>query len=610
MTDARAHSPMGLTFHSREFLVIITVILSVLAVATVAHLTSVARITLRAASDEGEMLARQLFHQSARGIEGSEWTSLEALRSNPGIRALLEGIVGYSHTVVYAAIADPAGRAVVHSDPAQEGTPLPSRESLKTVLAWGTPRTVALMLGEPQVYEAQLPIRLGDRPFGTVRVGISTSLLRRELTQALVQSLVLAATSLVVALAVGLGAGRILLQSLRRIAQRMERFTRGVHGAAVDLTRDDELGELAARVNRLGERIHNDRSRGRGEETRMDGIVSSLEDAVLFLNRKREVVFCNQAAEGILDRRLQEVVGYSLESLLPGDHPLLPVVANLFDAGQGCRNVSLKAQGPDGRTWELAVSSYRIHEGDEVGGGILALKDLDPVRAVQSLVTYSQKLAALGRLTSGVAHEVKNPLNAMRIHLELLKTRLTGERPQVRENLEVIGQEIQRLDRVVQGFLKFMRPQDLRLEPVDMNVLLSEIAHLAGTSVRIALDLEPDLPRVMGDAELLQQACTNLLANAGEAMPQGGTVTLATRMLPLGAIEVRVKDEGVGIPSEDLENIFRLYFTTKPSGSGIGLSLVYRIVQMHEGRVDVESAVGRGTTVILTLPLAPMRVAT
>lgn len=601
---------MGLTFHSREFLVIITVILSVLAVATVAHLTSVARITLRAASDEGEMLARQLFHQSARGIEGSEWTSLEALRSNPGIRALLEGIVGYSHTVVYAAIADPAGRAVVHSDPAQEGTPLPSRESLKTVLAWGTPRTVALMLGEPQVYEAQLPIRLGDRPFGTVRVGISTSLLRRELTQALVQSLVLAATSLVVALAVGLGAGRILLQSLRRIAQRMERFTRGVHGAAVDLTRDDELGELAARVNRLGERIHNDRSRGRGEETRMDGIVSSLEDAVLFLNRKREVVFCNQAAEGILDRRLQEVVGYSLESLLPGDHPLLPVVANLFDAGQGCRNVSLKAQGPDGRTWELAVSSYRIHEGDEVGGGILALKDLDPVRAVQSLVTYSQKLAALGRLTSGVAHEVKNPLNAMRIHLELLKTRLTGERPQVRENLEVIGQEIQRLDRVVQGFLKFMRPQDLRLEPVDMNVLLSEIAHLAGTSVRIALDLEPDLPRVMGDAELLQQACTNLLANAGEAMPQGGTVTLATRMLPLGAIEVRVKDEGVGIPSEDLENIFRLYFTTKPSGSGIGLSLVYRIVQMHEGRVDVESAVGRGTTVILTLPLAPMRVAT
>jgi len=167
---------------------------------------------------------------------------------------------------------------------------------------------------------------------------------------------------------------------------------------------------------------------------------------------------------------------------------------------------------------------------------------------------------------------------------------------------------------VVQGFLKFMRPQDLRLEPVDMNVVLSEIAlaepEATQTLVRIALDLERDLPPVMGDAELLRQACTNLLANAVESMPQGGTVTLATRMLPLGAIEVRVKDEGVGIPSEDLESIFRLYFTTKPSGSGIGLSLVYRIVHMHEGRVDVESAVGRGTTVILTLPLAPMRVAT
>lgn len=603
---------MGLsTLRSREVLGITVVVLLVVVVATVAHLASVARLTLRHAAGEGELLARQLFHQSARVIEASVRPSPLLLRPDPGIRALLEGMEGYSQTVVYAAIVDPAGHTWVHSDPAQEGKTLPPHESLETVLEWGTLRIVTALLGEPRIYEVRLPMRLGEEPFGAARVGISTSLLRRELTDALVRSLALAAGALVVAVAVGLGAGGVLLRSLRRIAQRMERLARRRDGAAVDLTRDDELGELAARVNRLGEQLQPDPSRGQSEKARDEGLINSLEDAVVFLNGRREVVFCNQAAEGILERRLEALAGRPLKAVLPAAHPLLPVVAELFDRGQGRRGVPLKVSGSDGRIRELAVSSYRIREGEEAGGGVLALKDLDPVRAVQSLVTYSQKLAALGRLTSGVAHEVKNPLNAMRIHLELLRTRLGGARPEVGENLEVIAEEIQRLDRVVQGFLKFMRPQDLHLAPVDINALLAEVARLAApeatqSGVEIVLDLAPDLPPVTGDAELLQQAFTNLVTNAIQAMPRGGTVTLTTRLASRGVVEVHVSDQGVGIPPEDLDKIFRLYYTTKTNGSGIGLSLVYRIVQMHDGQIEVESTVGKGTTMILALPLVPV----
>ncbi|MBI4611437.1 MAG: PAS domain-containing protein [Candidatus Rokubacteria bacterium] len=601
-----------LTLRSREVLAITTVVLLVVAVATGAHLASVARITLRAAADEGELLARQLFHQSSRVIAAARPPSTTVLGRDPGIRALLEGMVGYSHTVVYAAIVDPAGRVAVHSDPSREGTPLPPRESLATVRAWGTLRMIGAMLGEPRVYEAQLPMQLGARPFGTVRVGISTSLLRRELIDALLRGLTLAAAALVVAVAVGLGAGRPLLRSLRRIAQGMERLARGEYGAAVDLTRDDELGELAARVNRLGERIQADQSQWQSEKAQMEGIINTLEDAVVVLNRNRQVIFCNQAAAELLGRPMEEMLNQPLEAFLPAQHALLPVVEGLFEVGQECRNVPMKVPCRDGPTRELAASSYRIREGGQAGGGVLALKDLDPVRAVQSLVTYSQKLAALGRLTSGVAHELKNPLNAMRIHLELVKTRLKAGQPEVGENLDVIAREIQQLDRVVQGFLKFARPQDLRLAPVDMNAVLTEVARLtapeaAQSGAQIILDPAPHLPRAMGDAELLQQACTNLVTNAIQAMPRGGTVTLATRLLPQGVIEVRVSDEGVGIPPEEIEKIFRLYYTTKSDGSGIGLSLVYRIVQLHDGRIDVESTVGRGTTVILTLPITQAR---
>ena len=601
---------MRLTLRSREVLAVTAVVLLVVAVTTAAQLAAVARIALRSASDEGTFAARQLFHQSARAMAASRQPPVIALRRDPGVRALLDGIVGYSPTIVYAAIVDRSGRALVHSSPALEDATLPPRESVEAVVGASALTTVTMLFGQPRVYEALLPLQVGDRPFGVVRVGLSTSLIRRELTHTLLRSLALAAGAIVIAVLAGLGVGTMLLRSIRRITEGMERLVRGQYGATVELTGDDELGELAARVNRLGERIQADQSQWQSERAQLAGIINTLEDAVIVLDPGRRVVFSNSAAEDVLARRLDDIGGSTLDAVLPADHPLLGVISDLFEAGQECRSMPLKVPRGDGGTREVAVSSYRIDEGAHAGAGVLALKDLDPVRAVQSLVSYSQKLAALGHLTAGVAHEVRNPLNAMRIHVELLRTRLgSAPRPEVSEPLDVLVGEIQRLDRVVQGFLKFARPQDLRLSRVDVNALLADAARLSSTEAVeagciIALDLATGLPGVIADPELLEQAVTNLLVNAIQAMPSGGTVTLASRDGAHGTVEIRVSDEGVGIRPDDVERIFRLYYTTKPNGSGIGLSLVYRIVQMHDGRVDVESTVGRGTTMTVTLPSA------
>jgi signal transduction histidine kinase len=605
---------MRLTLRARQVLALAVVVLLVVVASTVAHLVNVARLALGSAADEGELMAKQLYHQSSRVIAASPTPSPALLEQDPGIRALLEGMIGYSHTVVYAAVVDPTDRILAHSNLKLVGEILPPRESLERLKARSTLGIVASLFGEPEVYEAQLPMKLGERPFGTVRVGVSTSLLKQALSEAALYSLAVALAALGIAVAVGLVVGHLLMQSLRKIALGMDRLARGEYGATVDLTRDDELGELAARVNKLGERVHAEQSHWQSDRARMEGILDSLEDAVIVLNARREVVFCNQAAEGLLGQSPESADG-ALVGLLPGDHPLAPVVTELFDAGIERRNAAVKVRCPDGQARELAVSSYRIPDGERAGGGVLALRNLDPVRAVQSLVTYSQKLAALGRLTSGVAHEVKNPLNAMRIHLELLKARLGASQPAVRENVDVIAQEIVRLDRVVQGFLKFVRPEEVRLAPVDVKALLSDVARLiapeaARAGARITEDVVPDLPPVSGDAELLQQALTNLVTNAIQAMPKGGTVTLAARRGPDGSVEIRVADEGIGILPQDLEKVFRLYYTTKAQGSGIGLSMVYRIVQMHDGRIDVESEVDRGTAMVLTLPAASGSVST
>ena len=359
---------MGLTLRARRGLALAVVVLLVVAGSTVGHLASVTRIALGAASEEGELLARQLSYQSSRVLDAAPAPSPTVLQRDPGIRAMLEGIVGYSHTVVYAAVVDPSGRVLAHSNPKLEGEMLPRRQSLEHLKEWSTLRSVLSLLGEPDIYEAQVPMVLGERPFATVRVGVSTSLLRQELGRAALHSLVVALAALSVAVIVGLGVGHMLLQALRKIAQGMERLARGERHAAADLTRDDELGELAARVDRLGER------------TRTDGIFDKLEDAVIVLNANREVVFHNQAAESLLGPRSAAV--------LPNEHPLATVVAELFDHGIERRNASVEVPSPDGQPRELAVSSDRIADGSGAGGGVLALRNLEPVRAVQSLVHY------------------------------------------------------------------------------------------------------------------------------------------------------------------------------------------------------------------------------
>jgi signal transduction histidine kinase len=599
---------MTLNARVGELVGVTLVVLLVVAVATAAHLATIARVTLDNAADEGRLLSRQLLHQAAHVLQTAGPAGPAAFRKDPSLRALLDGLVGYSRAVVYGAIVDGTGRALLHSDPSLQGRALPPRPLLDDVRAAGLPQLAEMLLGPPQIYEVRLPVRIGDQPFGTIHVGVSTSLVRQTLRDELVRSLTLGAGALALAIALGLGAGRVLLGYLRRIARRVERLARGDPG--VELGPGDDMGRLAERLKGLGERIQ---ATAGGAASAGSESAIQLQNAVILFGTDGVVVFANAAAERLVGR---ELAGRPLAAALPPAHPLTSLAAELVDGNSAPRHETVALAASTGESREWAVSAYPVRTGVEPAGGLLVLRDLEPARAVESLVSYSQKLAALGRLTSGVTHEVKNPLNAMRIHLELLRARLAQSGspvpPEIAENLDVIAHEIQRLDRVVQGFLRFVRPQDLRLAPVDINAVLSDVARLARpeaarSGVEIVLDLGRDLPPVTADAELIAQASGNLVSNAAQAMSGGGTLVIASRRAAPAGVEIRVVDQGVGVPPEHLEKIFRLYFTTKPGGSGIGLAMVYRIVQMHDGRIDVESTVGKGTTVTVTLPAAPER---
>jgi signal transduction histidine kinase len=262
----------------------------------------------------------------------------------------------------------------------------------------------------------------------------------------------------------------------------------------------------------------------------------------------------------------------------------------------------------DGRK-RVSVSVQEIQGEGERMGALVTLRDLDSLESINTQLQVSERLAAVGRITAGVAHEVKNPLNSMRLWLENLKESLPADRDgAAQQAVNVLDAEIDRLDAVVKRFLDFARPMDVRLEPTQLAGLLREVLEVAQpqlqrAKVEVAQLLPIGIPEVFVDRDLLKQAVLNLVLNAVDAMPAGGQLQLTLSRRGEMA-EITVGDTGKGIPPEHRQKVFQLFFTTRPGGSGIGLASTFRIVQLHNGSINFTSEVGRGTTFRIELPLA------
>jgi signal transduction histidine kinase len=260
--------------------------------------------------------------------------------------------------------------------------------------------------------------------------------------------------------------------------------------------------------------------------------------------------------------------------------------------------------GENGRHLEISLDF--IEERDERIGALLNLRDAESVHRIEDEIELSRRLAAIGRLTSGVAHEVKNPINAIVVHLEVMRQKLSDVDPATRRHMDVIGSEIKRLDRVVQTLVDFTRPVELRLSEMDLCKLVDDVTMLASLEaerhkVHIDRTVNEPLP-VRIDVDLVKQALLNIVINGVQAMAEGGTLRVEARRENDSAVII-VQDEGPGIPADIRDKIFNLYFTTKSGGSGIGLAMAYRVVQLHNGSLEFDSIVGQGTTFYLRFPL-------
>jgi signal transduction histidine kinase len=632
---------MRLGIKGKQVLGVTSIVGTVVVVLSVLQLARLASVSLDESSARADLLAKAIYHRAQQVVVGGA-EPLAALRVDPGLRSILESSL-YSKNVMYAALVDVNGIAVAHADRSLEGQPLPPVGDLGKLLEQPPLAQLrAIYSSQGQNLEFRGPLLLGDTEIGSTRIGVSTLLIRQDLDQSLRPSLVTALAALGVSVLVASLLSQLLLRPIHMIRSGLTRLGKGEFGVQLDLNQQDEFGELGTSFNTVSEQLSADRSQMAGQVANLESAVEQLEDAVAIVNARGELLFANPAMRVLLP---DAAPGASLEAMVPTDHPLRRLSEQTFVSRQSRGPLS----APFGESGERLVLTHAINDpkGDLVGVMLIA-RNVEYLSEVQSTVRYSRKLAALGRLSAGVAHEVKNPLNAMMIHLELLRQQVNprparpllhvaaqpagagralsarGEaiepraavvaeappmdREEAIQHVDVIAHEIRRLDEVVQGFLKFSRPEDLKLQPLTVRALLDEIVPIVqpeAERARVQLIVDCDgAPDVNGDPAMLRQAFLNLALNACQAMPNGGSLRIRCESARGRRVAVVFTDTGVGIAPTDLKRIFDLYFTTKEKGSGIGLSMVYRTVQMHDGEIEVQSTPGAGTTFRLLLPQA------
>lgn len=385
-----------------------------------------------------------------------------------------------------------------------------------------------------------------------------------------------------------------------------------------DLRRaDEELRRSLGEAERAGEEA-------RRERDRLNRVLANVADPIIVTDPIGEIILMNQPAERLLQPGGPRSDDRTAAVVIANDAKLIAFVAQLGMESAEVRQGEVQLVDPDTEeTLTMSVTATEVRDAlGQVTAVVSVLHDLTKIRelerrTVEQQLFESEKLAAVGRMAAAVAHEINNPLEAIKNSLYLLVSHTPADDPN-RRFLEIASKETDRVSGIIRQMLGFYRPAVVKA-PTDINALLDEafallVRQFRQHRVTLRTDLDRSLPPVLASADQLKQVFLNLFLNARDAMPDGGTLHVSTRLpreadaeflLPGGCVLIQVHDTGTGIAEENLRLIFEPFFSTKREqrGTGLGLWVSQGIVQQHGGQMKVRSRPGRGTTFTVTLPL-------
>jgi PAS domain S-box-containing protein len=595
-------------------------VLAVVAIVSTLYLARLTRQVLRQADDRARFVAQQIFlacqnalGDSAERGESPASSSSDDLRryvmrsfdNSSTLNSLIESAVGYSPTIYEVTISDRNGIVLVSSDSSQRGQKVADRPSMSSLVRTGFFEQLRTLYGPPQVYGYSLPFNLGPGPFGDVRIGLSSALIRDEISPGLQSAGLYALASVLLSTLLAAVVSRVSLAPIERITQQLDRISAGEFDVE-PVQRGDELGVVSTKIVGIGKQLQDVREIFSTLRENLDQVMGGLEDGLLLFNSEGRAVLVSPSVEKFLGGRPEELRGRRASEIFPPGHPIRNALRIEGNEIQPIEGAEVTLAGPSGPQ-KVGLNAQAVREHGAQMGTLLTLRDVESLERIGSHLELSERLAALGRVTAGVAHEVKNPLNSMRLWLEVLKANMPVD-PEPQQAVKMLDSEIDRLDRAVKTFLNFTKPVEVNLEDTNLRALLEEVLDAARPAivkagVELRVELSADRIYVLIDRQLIHQAVLNLVLNACDFTQPGGRVTLNLNHSGESAV-IAISDSGKGIPLENQKKIFQLFFTTRPGGSGIGLANTFRFVQLHNGRIEFDSEIGHGTTFRVELPLS------
>lgn len=613
---------MSLSLKNKFTLATASLVLLVVALISVLYVSQLTRQVITQANDRSQFVLQQVFVAAQEALREAAAGGATPASSDPddihqyvqqtldksaGLSALIESDMSFSASIYEITITDSSGAALVSSDPSLPGRNVAARPNLSELVHAPFAQQIRILNGPPRVYQVTLPFNISAQPFGEIHVALSSALLRDEIWPGLRSAAWVGLAAVILSTLFTAFVSQIALAPLSRISAQLDRISAGEFDLE-PVTKAGELGRVSNKISRIGQQLRDVREIFSTLRENMNQIMSGLEDGLLLFNVEGRAVLVSPSAEKFLDVGSENLLGRKIEEIFPADHPLaqaLHVERASDSPSTGVEQVEVELSGDRG-TRRVGASIQTIQENGTRMGMLVTLRDLESMERIGSQLQVSERLAALGRVTAGVAHEVKNPLNSMRVWLEVLKGNLPAD-AETQQAAKMLDSEIDRLDRVVKTFLEFSRPVELECEEVDLPKLIEGVLAMAkpaidGAHVELQKEIPAAFPSMEMDQRLIEQAVLNLVLNACQSMNPGGHLFVSLRRLADTA-EIRVGDTGPGITPENRVKIFQLFFTTRKGGTGLGLANTFRFVQLHNGSIEFDTEVGRGTTFRIELPL-------
>jgi len=613
-----------MSLKARLFVSILAVVFTVVVALSALNLNHAIRESFEDVDERAQLIAQQvrtfvqeIIHERTADLsldqKSSEeikrtWSAL--VRNDPRLSRALETTVRNSSFVIDIAVVNDDNLVLASSGPAG----LDAQPANQPAFTEWQPKTVLERLRDlvtsEHHYVVTLPLLFTDRndPSLAVKIFVSSVLLRQEILPQVQWLVAVSASFLAISVLLGLLVAQLAGQSVEQISRNIERISTGQVDAVRDGFESKELAALDRKLNQLGDRFRLFRDDALELRSNLDQMLEQLEETVLLFGPDGCLRMAGRPAERLLAKSRADLIGQPMEQVFPAWTELGTAIQKAIRDRKPLRDQPVTLQRSNMPPARLVLNVELLdHSTEKQVSTLVTLRDADSRRELQSHFDTATRLAAISRITSGLAHEIKNPLNAIALHLEAAKAKLqAGPGGDVGSEMEIIAKEVSRLDRVVKTFLDFNKPLELKMSECDLAELTREIADLLrpqakSRDIEIQLESLIDKPIVSGDRDLLKEAILNVVLNGIEAMNKTGKLLLQVHPA-FDNYVLSVTDEGQGIAPAIQDKIYNLYFTTKESASGIGLAVTFRVMQIHNGTIKFDSKVGKGTTFRLDLP--------